>query len=562
MQSGPGGNAMKSMRARLTAAVMMPLLALALTFGGITCWMIHRTFSTTADRILVGSATTLSRAIVVDDGKRTTLLPLAVDLLRSRSTPRPVYSVYDGERLLAGNEDLRPPADYARQIERRRLPNSAPLHEPASFPRGYRIPALIDSYPDSQDVTGLVQPTYLREGVLEGRPVRIAAEIRYVSDLDRTIMIQAADFLDDRDAYELTYYLRVAGAGVLVALIALLLFYGAITWGLGPFASLTAQIDDARRHPGSNVRVELAEEDPLEARMLGQAFNDLMARTERAIDSLRQFTANASHQLRTPLAIMRVHADVLARYGPGTRQGDTALADIVAAVESLDRLLTQLIALARMDEQAGTMQPHVVVDLVEIASEVVATRVTHPDAARMDVGFETSLASLPALGDPMLAAEIVGNLLDNAIRYNRADGSVTVRVLDRDGEPVIEVEDDGPGIAPADREKVWERFYRAPLPGGAAGSGLGLPIVRALGERIGATIGLEDGHNGRGLCAVIVFAPPPASHDEEDEVPGEVSNSNRSVLPATGNRSWSEDFDDDEDFARGNFDEPRAMTAC
>ncbi|MBH0112987.1 sensor histidine kinase N-terminal domain-containing protein [Novosphingobium sp. YJ-S2-02] len=555
---------MKSMRARLTAAVMMPLLALALTFGGITCWMIHRTFSTTADRILVGSATTLSRAIVIDDGGRTGLVPMALDLLRGRITERPVYSVYQGEKLLAGNPDLRPPEDYRRKPAPDRGADAKPLHEPASFPRGYRVPALIDGYSSDEAVSGLIQPTYLHDGVLGGRPVRIATEIRYLSDRDETIVVQAADFLDDREAYELTYYLRVGGAGVLVAMIALLLFYGAITWGLGPFASLTAQIEAARRHPGSNVRVALAEEDPLEARMLGQAFNDLMARTERAIDSLRQFTANASHQLRTPLAIMRVHADVLARYGPGTRQGDTALFDILAAVESLDRLLTQLIALARMDEQAGDDRAHVQIDLVAIAADAVATRVTHPDAARMDVGFESAAATLPALGNAMLAAEIVSNLLDNAIRYNREDGAVTVRVLERGGHPVIEVEDDGPGIGRADREKVWERFYRAPLPGGPSGSGLGLPIVRALGERIGATISLEDGREGRGLRAVVVFARTlPSDGDTasdfpeiDDDFPGDITNT-RYPRVETVEQASRPDAD-----SCANFVRPRQTTAC
>lgn len=526
---------MKSLRARLTAAVMMPLLALAATFGGITCWMIHRTFSTTADRILVGSTTTVSRAIVADAADRERMLPFAIALLRSRNTPHPVYSVFDGNTLLAGTPALRPPADYL--ITDYNLPAKAraPLHEPARFPRDYRDTVLVNGYVDAADAKGVIQPTYLRDGTLDGRPVRIAAEIRRVPGLDRPVVIQAADFLDDRDAYELTYYLRVAGAGVLVAMIALLLFYGAITWGLRPFASLTAQIDDARRRPVPSVRVTLSEQEPLEARMLANAFNDLMARTERATLSLRQFTSNASHQLRTPLAIMRVHADVLSRYGPDSQQGATALADIVAAVESLDRLLTQLISLARMDEQTGPTQALEPFDLTASAVDLVATRVTHPDAASMDVGFEAPETPIIARGDPMLASEIVGNLLDNAIRYNRHDGSVTVRVLERSGFPVIEVEDDGPGIPETEREKVWERFYRAPWSalsgqGGKSGSGLGLPIVRALGERIGATITLEEGENGRGVRAIVTFLPVQAPPEDEE--------------------------------TESNFDPPAEMTAC
>ncbi|MCJ2182756.1 HAMP domain-containing histidine kinase [Novosphingobium sp. 1949] len=512
---------MRSLRARLTAAVMMPLLALAITFGTITCWMIHRTISNTADLILVGSATTISRAFAADDTVRASLVPLAINLLRSRSTPHPIYSVFDGKTLLSGRAALAPPADYLADPSSRR-----PRHEPASFPRSYRDPVLVNGYVNPADSIGVIQPVYLREATLDGRPVRIATEIRLLRRLDRPVVVQAADFLDDRWAYEQTYFLRVAGAGVLIGMIGVLLFYGAITWGLGPFASLTAQIHDARRHPRPNVRVALAPADPLEARLLANAFNDLMARTERATESLRQFTSNASHQLRTPLAIVRVHADVLSRYDPSSPQGATALADIVTAVDSLERLLAQLIALARMDEQAGPDQTLRTFDLVETAADTVATRVTHPDAARMDIGFEPQSSAICASGDALLANEVIANLLDNAIRYNRPDGTVTVRVLMREDHPVVEVEDDGPGIALADRERVWERFYRAPGPDAPSGSGLGLPIVRALCERMGAAIRLEEGEAGRGVRAVIDFLPantlrrPPVTspylHDFDD----------------------------------------------
>lgn len=504
---------MTSLRARLTAAVMMPLLALAVTFGGITCWMIHRTMSVTSDRTLVGAVTTISRAIDADDPVR--LLPLSVHLLQSRSSPVPLYSVYDGDRLLAGTPWLVPPADYdAHPGAKLKLLH----HAPASFPRTYRDTRLVRGYVDARDANGVVQPAYLRDAVLQGRSARIATEIRVLHRSARPVVIQVADFLDDREAYEQTYFLRVLGAGILISMIALLLFYGAVTWGLRPFASLTAQIEAARRRPLSHVRLALADDVPREAHLLVTAFNELMARTERATASLREFTANASHQLRTPLAIVRVHVDVLGRYGPGSRQGTVALADIGAAVDSLERLLSQLIALARMDEQGGDPERLQPFDLAGLAANIVASRVTHADASRMDVGFEADPGPVVAMGDETLAGEMIGNLLDNAIRYNRATGMVTVRVLLRDAVAIVEIEDDGPGIAPADRDKVWERFYRAPGAGAPPGSGLGLPIVRALGERMGAAVSLTERADGKtGLKAVIVFrAPQPEPNSGAD----------------------------------------------
>jgi two-component system sensor histidine kinase TctE len=486
---------------------MMPLVALALTFGGITCWMIYRTTSTTADRSLVASAATLSRAMAAPVSVRPEMLPLAVKLLHGGSTPRPIYSIYEGGHLLAGTARLPFPPDYDPRPGARVL-----LHEPPTYPRNYRDAQLARG---DRANASVIQPAYLRKGVVRGRAVRIAAEIRVLHRGGPPVLIQTAEFLDEREAFEQTYYLRVAGASILIVMIALLLFYGAITWGLGPFASLTAQIDDARRHARPNVRVTLIPGDPMEAWLLANAFNDLMARTERATQSLRQFTANASHQLRTPLTIVRVHADVLARYGPSTSQGATALADIVGAVDSLDHLLSQLIALARMDEQSDLLAPLHPFDLSGLAAALVSGRVTLPDAARMDIGYETAEPGIVALGDELLAAEMIGNLLDNAIRYNRADGQVTVRVLRRHGEPAVEIEDDGPGIAPADREKVWERFYRAPGGDGPAGSGLGLAIVRALGEKVGARTTLEEGPGRRGVRAVIVFQGECAETQEE-----------------------------------------------
>jgi two-component system sensor histidine kinase TctE len=110
-----------------------------------------------------------------------------------------------------------------------------------------------------------------------------------------------------------------------------------------------------------------------------------------------------------------------------------------------------------------------------------------------------------AIGEPTLAAELIGNLLDNAIRYNRPGGTVSVHV-DRDGDAVIvAVDDDGPGIPAAERDKVWDRFYRIPARNAPAGTGLGLPIARAIAQQMGATIDLEDGRSGRGLCAIVRF---------------------------------------------------------
>ena len=110
-----------------------------------------------------------------------------------------------------------------------------------------------------------------------------------------------------------------------------------------------------------------------------------------------------------------------------------------------------------------------------------------------------------AVGQPGLAAELIGNLLDNAIRYNRPGGAVTVHLYRREGQAMVDIDDDGPGIPEAQREKVWDRFYRMPGNSATPGTGLGLPIARALADRMGAQISLADGRTGRGLCVTIAF---------------------------------------------------------
>jgi two-component system sensor histidine kinase TctE len=110
-----------------------------------------------------------------------------------------------------------------------------------------------------------------------------------------------------------------------------------------------------------------------------------------------------------------------------------------------------------------------------------------------------------AMGQPTLAAELLGNLLDNAIRYSRPGGMVSVRLTNDARGPLVEIDDDGPGIPEAEREKVWDRFYRIQGRGQPTGTGLGLPIARALAQRMGAQIELADGRSGRGLCVTVRF---------------------------------------------------------
>ncbi len=486
-----------SLRLRLTVAVMMPLAGLVLLFGIITARVTHDTEADTVDRVLIGSVRTLSLAYNRPAAERAQLVPLVIHLLRRRARPVVHYSVYRGSQLLAGDPALKPPADYSA-----RWNGITDPHPPATFVNAYRDTAMVRGYLNPADAKWVSQAAYLRDGHLHGKRARIATEIRRPAGEAQQVAIQIADFVDDRAAKDRYFIGQLLLLGLAVLLVTGLLFWWAIRWGLRPLVELTDQIEAGRREASPTFRLASRDETPVEIKPFIAAFNGLMARLERATLSLRQFTSNASHQMRTPLAVARVHLDVLERYGPQSPQGRAALQDIPQAIDSLEQLLRQLIALARSEEDIRL--PLAPFDLAELVRQVTGERAAQAPAD-IEIGFEGSDGPALAIGAPALAAELLGNLLDNAIRYNRPGGTVTVHLYRQDDGVMVDIDDDGPGIAPAERDKVWDRFYRGASQARAPGTGLGLPIAHALAERIGARISLKDGRTGRGLCVTVAF---------------------------------------------------------
>jgi len=174
---------------------------------------------------------------------------------------------------------------------------------------------------------------------------------------------------------------------------------------------------------------------------------------------------------------------------------------IVGETQRTSHLVNQLLTLARAEpgEAASGGQP---VNLHEIISRDLRDWVQRAVGKNIDLGFE--LEDAWTLGEPLLLRELVANLLDNALAYTQAGGSVTVRTGVRDGESVLEVEDNGPGIPEAEREKVFERFYRIAATGGE-GCGLGLSIVSEIAERHSGRIDLSLPSGGRGTLIRVVF---------------------------------------------------------
>jgi two-component system sensor histidine kinase TctE len=218
-----------------------------------------------------------------------------------------------------------------------------------------------------------------------------------------------------------------------------------------------------------------------------------------------RFIADAAHQLRTPIAGLKIQIEraLLAKDMDEIRP---ALGQLRASAERVAHLSNQLLTLARAEPGASDETRFTDLDLSAIARETGMQWVPRALERNIDLGFSGSDRPARIRGDGLLLQELISNLIDNAVRYGREGGSITVSVIARP-EPQLCIEDDGPGIPENERDRVFERFHRLPdSPGG--GSGLGLAIVREIAQAHGAKIELDSPDAGSGTRIRITFQRP------------------------------------------------------
>ncbi len=444
-----------ALRTRLLVAVLGPLLAAAILIGVVGATLIADVVRRTNDRVLGGALGAIAETVQVERGEVTLDLPSAAfGMLENTERDNVYYRVAVGPDLLTGYADL-------------------PAPDPATL---------------SIDV-----PRY-RFARYRGQQIRIAEVRRSLPRIDKPVIVQIAETLDNRGA--LTRRLMLAlliGECVLVGAAALLL-RPALGWSLRPLARLR----DAVEARDERARPDFSPLDtgplPSELRPLAGAFDRLLAQLDTATVGVRRFTADASHQMRTPLSVLKVQV-ALARRGSGPERS-VALDEIADAVVRLERLVTQLLALARAEE-AGVSAPLEAVDLREVAAAVITRQIK----SAIEAGIDLTIEGDPEVGHVVpghrtLIFEIVSNLIDNGIRYNRRGGTVSVRLQTTPSETTIAVVDDGPGIAPEHREAAFDRFVRLDAAGSPEGSGLGLAIVRSAATRLNADVAFGDADTG------------------------------------------------------------------
>jgi len=338
-----------------------------------------------------------------------------------------------------------------------------------------------------------------RDDAIHATPIRVAYVWVRPSSIGITgpaVLVQVAETLGKRSRLATEIIKGVILPQFVILPLAVLLVWLALARGIAPLNQLQQRI---RSRESSDLSPIDEREAPEEVAPLVRAINDLLERLDRSIGAQKHFLADAAHQLKTPLAGLRTQAELAQReIDAGQRDPQElkkSLRQIARSSQSAAHMVNQLLSLAHAEgkEQTVGLQE---VRLARLATETVRDFVPRALDKHLDLGYEgpeASASTLRVSGHPVLLRELIRNLVDNALQYTPAGGIVTVRIVDDPfGQVVVlQVEDNGPGIAIAEREQVFQPFYRG-LGTNVDGSGLGLAIVREIANQHGAEITLED----------------------------------------------------------------------
>ncbi len=313
-----------------------------------------------------------------------------------------------------------------------------------------------------------------------------------------TIQVQIAEPLTLRKELSSWTYVHLTLLASLLLPVSMLLIWWILTRSIEPLRRSAGAV--ARRSP-DDLRPVGLEDAPAEVAPLLSALDRLLARVRDALQRERRFTADAAHELRSPLAAIRVNAQVLCGARDAAERAEIS-ENLLTSVDRGSRLIDQLLLLARIDSGAYSRSPRATVSLEALVrAECAAQQRT---AALRGITLSADCEPVTVTGEADLLTMLIRNLLDNAIRYSPEGTRVRVRCRNIDGRAALVVEDNGPGIPPEERERVFERFYRV-VGNESSGSGLGLSIVKLITEIHGGTVKIEDGPEGTGTSFVVTL---------------------------------------------------------
>lgn len=462
-----------SLRSELLRALLIPLLILV----ALNAWSVYRNALDVADqaydRSLLASTRALAERVSIKDGKVVADVPyVALDSFETDTLGRIYYKVsgINGE-LVSGFDDL-PPV-------------------PANVPRSERYPALVRFY----------------HAMYNGEPVRIAALLQPVYDerMRGIALIQVGETLDARRGLTREILLDTLLRQAVMVLAVAALVWIAVRRVLSPLMRLKREVETRALSDLSNVDPAMVHK---EVRPLVKAMNEAMGRLQQLIASQRRFIADASHQLRTPLTVLKTQAELALRTSDAARQQDI-VQSIVGTTDAAVHLANRLLMLARIEHglDGAGMAPLSLRTLAQQVGLAMAPAAVHKS---IDLSLDAPVDAVID-GQALMLHEMLANLVDNAIRYSPVNGKVALRLVAHAGMVALEVCDSGPGIAPEEKELVFAPFYRSAvaLESNPSGAGLGLAIVHDIAALHRASVSL-DSQPGGGLVVRVMFSYLPA----------------------------------------------------
>jgi two-component system sensor histidine kinase TctE len=367
--------------------------------------------------------------------------------------------------------------------------------------------------PKPNQVRGSSYEVHIRDDEMRGLEVRVAYTwIRLDAIGTAPALVQVAETREKRSVLAAEIIKGVMLPQFALLPLAVLLVWLALVRGIKPLKQLEERIRQRKPDDLSPLDDKAV---PMEVAPLVVSVNDLLERLKDSIATQKRFLADAAHQLKTPLAGLRMQADLAQRSGSSEEDLKKSLQQIGRASVQATRTVNQLLSLARA-EGGGTHLPWQSCDMAALCSDVLQDCLPSAMDKGLDLGYEGVEVGRPGAqvqGNPTLLKEMVRNLVENAIHYTPSTperpGVITVRVLvDPYGKAlVMQVEDNGPGIPLPERDLVFQPFYRA-LGTNVDGSGLGLPIVKGIAQQHGATISIDMAHPGQtwpGACFTLRF---------------------------------------------------------
>ncbi len=342
-------------------------------------------------------------------------------------------------------------------------------------------------------------------GTAHDVPVRVVAAWMPLADsAGEPVLVQVAETLNKRNRLAWDILASVVVPQLLLIVMATAAVFVGVSRGLRPLRRLEQQVAHRSHLDLSPVEIQGV---PGEVRPLVEEVNELMLRLGKTLDFQNRFIADAAHQLKTPVAGLKTQIELALREDEPQRVRHS-LAQLYVSADRLSRLVRQLLSLARNEPGAVDnvkLQP---LDLDRFALEIGMEWAPQAIKHGIDLGFESSGGAVMVSAEPDRLRELVNNLIDNAVRYSREGGRVTVGVGRADaGHGQLSISDDGPSIPPEERTRIFERFHRL-LGAHTDGSGLGLAIVSEIATLHGARITLEEDRDGVGNTFTVIFPPP------------------------------------------------------